>query len=130
MNDEYRIKAKEFKPIPEGKHTGNIYEVKLSETTKEKSYDYIDFIVTLDDKGFEENTIRFGVPANLSDVSKLGKLCNDSGFVFVTGKEYGFNDIKVHFEGKKISYKSVNIKGRVQKDVEFAEILIDTVEFL
>lgn len=132
MNEEkeYKIKAKEFKEIPEGKHTGNIYEVKLSETTRDREYTYIDFIVTLDDKGYEDITLRFGVPANLSDVSKLGKLANDSGFKFIAGTEYGFNDIKTHFEGKKISYQTLNVKGRKNREQEFAEILIESIKFI
>lgn len=130
VENEYKIKATEFKEIPEGKHTGVIKTVKLSEHKEGTNYDYLDFICTLDDKGFEDVTLRFGVPANISEISRLGKLLKDTGFTFKAGMDYGLQLIINHFEGKKIQYKTINVKGKHQKDLEFAEILFDTIEFI
>jgi hypothetical protein len=121
--------AKEHIIIPDGKHRGTITEVKLRKYPEE-SYAYVDFYITLTDME-EQPSIKFGVNANISDMSKLGLLMAKAGYQFKAGDEISFGMIKDTFLLKRVEFKTINIQKIVKgQKMEFANIVYETVDFI
>ena len=98
-NEMTKLDVKEFTPIPEGKHTGEIVDV----VERTEPYAYTDIIVTVDDMegGI---TLKCGYPTTVSRKpdgtanSALAKLFTNCGFSL--DKSVDTNDLK----GVKVSY--------------------------
>jgi hypothetical protein len=121
--------AKEHIVIPDGKHEGAITEMKLRKYPEE-NYAYVDFFVTLSDMK-EQPVIKFGVNANISDMSKLGLMMVKAGYEFKAGDEISFGTIKDTFLLKRIEFKTINIQKIVKgQKMEFANIVYETIDFI
>ncbi|MCD6436468.1 MAG: hypothetical protein J7L15_08850 [Clostridiales bacterium] len=119
-----KLKVKKSVQIEDGMHKGEIIEVKKSENTE---FNYIDVVITLDDLKKEDGspfTLRYGCPANLSALSKLGRLLTAVGVDLEENKEI---DVEKELLHKKISYMTVTENT---KDGSFARIVPESIKLL
>jgi len=80
--------AEETKMVEEGKHEGEIVDVKL----REGKWDYIDFYVQLKDAGVE---LKHGCPdSSINPQTKLGKTLSNLGFDISPGNEVEVDEAK------------------------------------
>jgi hypothetical protein len=100
------IKGRESITIPQGVHKGEI--TKVEERTSDKGYVYIDVSVTVGDvelKDGKNPEIRYGVPADLTQNTKLGKLLMAFGITqdqIVSGEPIDVEDVLK--TGTKVEY--------------------------
>lgn len=111
-----QVPVKESISIEEGKHTGEITDVK-QETRGDAGYTYIDVHVTVDDLKKQDGTpvtIKAGFPATISEKSGLGKIlqefgCKKDQIADATGKTLDIEEfIK---KGTAINYMTKNEKS-------------------
>lgn len=123
------VPVKESIAIEEGKHTGEITDVK-QETRGDEGYTYIDVHVTVDDlkkKDGKPVTIKAGHPATISLKSGLGKLIQDFGCTEdeireAIEKEENIDIEKFIKKGMPVTYMTKNEKS---KDGGLFAVIVD-----
>lgn len=112
------LEYKEFKEIPEGKHTGKIVRIEHKEVGDQK-YLYTDIFIEFTD--LKEREIKYGCPTNLSQKSKLGKLL--SAFTDLNaGKKY---DVDAILLNQPVQFITLN---RETKDGTFADVVEGSIK--
>lgn len=111
--DEFQIIAKEVKIVPEGRHDAVISRMER----RTEPFDYLDIYFKLADT---ETEVKYGVPFNLSEKSKLGKLLAELGTKLEIGEEY---DIKTMLTGKEVSVMTIT-----EEDSGFSRIVDGSIK--
>ena len=88
-------------------------------------YDYIDVFFEVSDVD-ETPELRVGFPANISELSTLGKVLKKAGMDFIENEEIKVKDIKDLLMDREVTFLINNEKTDAG---EFARILRDTIEF-
>lgn len=112
--------------IEAGKHKGKIVNVVRNLPSNENKYDYIDLYVEILEPKKYETELRVGYPANLSELSALGRLIKKAGMDFSDGEEIKILDIKDLLTDRDITFLTNNEKTEFG---EFARVLRETIEF-
>lgn len=121
-----KIKAKKAIEIEDGKHEGKITRVDFRETEKgTQTFQYLDIGIDLIVDG-EVITLHHGVPFNLSEISRLGKLLKQAKFDFVEGEEYSIEQIEMHLDGRKVTFQTTTDET---EQGNFARIIPETLKF-
>lgn len=123
--DEMIFTVKETIDIPDGKHTGYIKDFKI----RKGDYIYSDIEVKLTDVD-KEPVIKFGFPANISEVSKLGQFLKKSGIEIEGGEEITLGAIRKHLKDKELTFKTVKVPDKENNEIEYARVIDSTIEFL
>ena len=111
--------------IEAGIHEGKITNVVRNPPTDENKYDYIDIYIELSDMD-DSPELRAGYPANISELSALGRLIKRAGMDFSEGEEIKVSDIKDLITDREITFLSNNEKTEYG---EFARVIRETIEF-
>lgn len=110
--------------IEEGKHKGQIGNVHYRPSD---AYSYLDICIDLTDiESTDVVTIKYGVPLNLTEITKLGKLLLASGFKFKEETDYTVKEIRQALVGKYVTFQTTN--EETSKGT-FARILDNTIKF-
>jgi hypothetical protein len=118
-DETMKMKVESRKEVPEGKHEGEIVEVQ--HRTTPQNYKYTDFVVVLSDLDGSVS-LKFGVPTNLTEGSKLFKLLKR----FVPGLKVGDEvDIDETMRYQKINF--VTIQSESEKGT-FTEVVEGSVK--
>jgi len=115
--------------IEEGKHEGIITNVlhNLPNEAEGRTYDYLDVVIKITDSDNVE--VKTGFPANISELSTLGRLLKKAGMdieKLEEGEKVSVTDIKEKLVDREITFLSKNEKT---SNGEFARVLKDTIEF-
>lgn len=103
--------------IPDGQHVGVI--VKVSERTD--PYHYVDIWVEVHGQAGVE--MKYGCPANISEVSKLGRLLTTFGVTLNPGDK-----INPEKELVGLGCKFMSLKKKTKDGKEFSEIVEDSLQ--
>ena len=105
--------------VDEGEHNGVITDVRehLAEKNNEK-FTYIDFYVTL---AGTDRVLKFGVPDNVSEKSKAGKLLTKFGHKLRLGETIDFETLK----NENIIFTTVNNTSK--DNITYPSIVLETV---
>lgn len=111
--------------IEDGKHSGIISNVISNIKSEERQYDYLDVEVEFVEHD-KKPKVKVGFPANISELSSLGRLLIKSGMQFIEGDNITIKSIKDQLVGKGITFLTKTDKT---EKGNFARILAETIEF-
>lgn len=94
------FKVKDSMRLEDGAHSGVITRVEF----RDEPYQYVDFVIKVNDKEFE---MKYGCPQNLSVNSKLGLLIEKFGKSLKVNDEFTEQELIKLFVGRKVKFVTI-----------------------